>query len=279
MNSITLDSLVPAPTVAQGYVNREIKGFSDFDTFQAAKEAGHNVLIKGPTGTGKTYSVRAYAATQGLPYYTVALNQAIDFSTLFGTWVPDGTGSLVWQDGVITAMVREGKGCILLDEINMASERALARLYGLLDDRRELVLYEHNGEVLRIAPGSDFLIAAAYNPGYRGTRPLSQALPNRFAFKMHYDYDTEIEAQLIPLPSVREMSAKLRALGREVTTPVSTNMQMEFCEIAIAFSTDYAIGNWVEAFDEHEQAPVQNVVNLFRDRIAADVEALTEALQ
>lgn len=275
---MNLDSLIPAPSVAGAYINREVTGFSEFDTYEAALASGHNVLISGPTGSGKTFSARAFAASKGLPFYTVALNGAMDMATLLGAWVPDPSGSLRWQDGVLTTMVREGRGVVLFDEINMGAERNLARFYDLWDSRREIVLYEHHGEVLRVAPGSDFLVMAAYNPGYRGTRELSQALPNRFAFKMHFDYDTVIEAQLVPSASLRAVTDKLRVMAREVRTPISTNMQIEFCEIAMAFTTDYAISNWNQAFPASERQAVANIMDLFRDRIAADVAEATRML-
>lgn len=275
---IDLDALIPSPAVAAGYVGREVEGYREFDTFDAAMISGHNVLIEGPTGSGKTYSYRAYAASKGLPFYTVALNQALDMGTLLGGWVPEAGGGLEWHYGVIPTMMMEGRGVILFDELNMAAERNLSRFYDLWDSRREIVLYEHHGEVLSIAPGADILIGAAYNRGYRGTRELSQALPNRFAFKMEYDYDSAIEAQLVPSETICEVAGKLRLMRREIKTPVSTNMLIEFCEIAMAFSTDYAIANWNQAFPPSERASVAQVLTLNRDRITAEIEAASAAL-
>ena len=275
---INLDDLIPSPAVAAGYVNRTVKEFLEFDTFDAAVASGHNVLIEGPTGSGKTFSYRAYAAARGLPFYTVAMNQALDMGVLLGGWVPDGSGQLVWFDGVIPTMIKEERGVVLFDELNMAAERNVSRFYDFWDSRREIVVYEHYGEVLQIAPGSSILLGAAYNRGYRGTRELSQALPNRFAFKMRFDYDDEIEAQLVPSASIREVAGKLRLMKREVKTPVSTNMLIEFCEIAMAFSTDYAIENWNQAFPPAERASVDQVITLHRDRISEEIEAASTAL-
>lgn len=276
---VDLDSLIPGPSVAAGYVGRTIAGFREFDTYEAAMASGHNVLLEGDTGTGKTYSVRAFAATKGLPFYTVMMNGSLDMGVLLGAYSPTEDGKLEWVDGVITSMVREGRGVVLFDEINMAIERNIARFYDLFDARREIVLYEHHGEVLRVAPGSDFLVVAAYNPGYLGTRPLSQALPNRFAFKMEFDYDETIEAQLVVSSTLLEIAHKLRGMKREIKTPVSTNMLVEFCEIALAFSVDYAIANWCQAFPKHERQSVAQVMGLYKARLAEDIDRAARELE
>lgn len=277
--SVDLDSLIPSPKVAEGYINRNLRGFRDFDVYDAAMESGHNILIEGPTGSGKTFSWRAYAAYKGLPFYTVTVNGNMDNAMLVGSYSPTEDGSLEWVDGVITSMVRQRRGVLLWDEISMGAERTLARWYDLWDARREMVLYEHHGEVLRVPPGSDFLIGAAYNPGYRGGRELSQALPNRYAFKFEFDYDEEIEAELVPVVAVRELARKLRTMKREVRTPVSTNMQIEFCEIALAFSVEFAIENWVTAFATGERESVAQVTKLHAKMIETEIAALAEGME
>lgn len=272
--TINLDSLIPTSGVGDSYRNRELPGgFTDHDVMDAAMASGHNVGIYGPTGTGKTHAARAFAAKRGLPFYTIACNQAFDMSAIFGSWQPTADGSLEWVDGVLTTMAREGRGVVLVDEINMAAERALARLYGLFDSRREIVLYEHSGEVIRIPAGSDFVLISAWNPGYRGTRELSQALPNRMAFVMEFDYDDEVEADLIFIPAVREMARKLRTMSREIRTPVSTNMQVEFCEIALAFNVDFAMANWTAKFAEAERESVAQICHLHKAAITAQLDA------
>jgi MoxR-like ATPase len=273
-----LDTLVPGPQVAARYVNRLVGGYPEFDTYEAALASGHNVLVHGPTGSGKTFSWKAFAATKGLPFYSVVMSGDMDFGSILGRWVPDEQGNLVWVDGVLTSMVREGRGVCLFDELNFGSERNLARFYSLWDDRREIVLTEHHGEVIKVPDGAPVVFGGAYNPGYHGTRPLSQALPNRFAFKMEFDYDPEVEAQLIPSPTLMEAAAKLRGNKRAIHTPVSTNMQVEFCEIAMAFDVDYALQNWAMAFPVEERASVAQVMDLHRDRIATEIEAASRRL-
>ncbi len=174
-------------------------------------------------------------------------------------------------------MVHEQRGILLWDEINMGTERNLAKAYNLFDERREITLQEHKGEVLSAPAGCDFLIVAAYNPGYRGSRELSQALPNRFAFKLEFSYDPTIESQLVVSESLLELAGKLRRMDKEIKTPVSTNMQIEFCEIAMAFDVPFAIKNFLQAFPAHERESVTNVFNLYKTRISHEIDqALAE---
>lgn len=277
--AVNLDDLVPSPEVAARYVNRIVGGYHEFATYEAAMASGHNVLVEGPTGTGKTMSYRAFAATKGLPFYRAVLSQELDLGVLLGSYQPTETDTgLVKVEGVLTTMVREGRGIFLFDEINAGAERQLTRFYGLWDEARELVLKEFGGEVVRVQPGAQFLAVAAYNRGYRGMRELSEALPNRFAFKMRFDYDPDVEAQLVPSPSLLEAGGKLRAMPRQVTSPVSTNMLIEFCEIAMAFDIDYALTNFSEAFGPTERDSVAQVMGLYRDRIDAEVAAAAAAI-
>ncbi len=97
---INLDDLIPSSSVADRYIGRRIEGFREFDVYEAAMASGHNVMLTGPTGSGKTMSVRAFAAHRGLPFYTINVNGAMDMTTIFGGWVPTADGSLEFHDGV-----------------------------------------------------------------------------------------------------------------------------------------------------------------------------------
>lgn len=271
IKSIDLDSLIPKPQVADRYHNRVVGGFTDFDIFDTAMAAGHNVMLHGPTGTGKTFSTRAYAAARGLPWYRIPVNGAMDVAATIGGYSPGDTDHLEWHYGALPQGIIEGRGVYVFDEINMGVERNMARFYPLWDSGRELVIMEHMGEVLRIRPGSDVLLVAAYNPGYRGTRELSQALPNRFAFRMEFDYDYEIESGLVPSPTLLDVAQQLRSMTREIKTPVSTNLLIEFCEIGMAFDTTFAIENMAQLFPQSEIQSVRHLLDLNADNLAADL--------
>ena len=257
-----LSSLIPDPD--HDYISRKVGGVRDLDIMDKARRMRHNVLVYGPTGPGKTTMVMAYAAEQGLPFYSIPCNGAIDPRQLFGTWVPTSEqGKYEWVDGPVTAMVRAGRGVLLLNEVNFMPPRIGASFYSLLDSRREMQLIDHKGEVLKVK-GTGLLIVADFNPDYEGTRPLNEAFRNRFAFKLDWGYETAVEKQLVVSDSLLTMGQQLRAAYKkgEIDTPISTNMLMEFEDIASEVSYDFAVANFIAAFAAEEQPAVREVLKL-----------------
>lgn len=273
--ALDLDSLVEGPEIAASYIARDFHGVSDIDLLAAAHagdESGpFNVMMFGPTGSGKTHAVRAYAAAEGLPFYDIPGHAATNLAQHFGKWVPTADGP-AWIDGVITTMLREGRGVVLLDEVSFIPPKLLGLLHMLLDSRRRIVLEDHNGEVVTTNPeGPGILIVAQHNPGYAGTNPVNAAFLNRFAMKLRYEYAADIEEALVPLPSVLRVGDQIRAMRREVRTPVSTNALVEFCTMAASFNLALAIENFVNGFAESERASIQQVMELESANIAGEL--------
>jgi nitric oxide reductase NorQ protein len=153
---------------------REVAG--ERTVFRAAAAAGLPVLLKGPTGCGKSRLVEAMAAELGRPLVTVACNDDTSAADLLGRWLVQG-GDTVWQDGPVTRAVREG-AVLYLDEVAEAREDVIVVLHPLADHRRELVLDRH-AETL-VAPPS-FRLVASFNPGYRhGIKELKPSTRQRF---------------------------------------------------------------------------------------------------
>lgn len=260
--SLRLQRIARVPELSTTYVSRTTalgSHRSDFQVFDYAHTNHHNVLIEGPTGLGKTSAVIAWAGRHGKPFYAVSSNVAIDPSQLFGKFVPDGLGGFRWQDGPVTDLVRHG-GVLLINEINFLPERISTVLFSLLDSRREITLLDHNGEV--IAAHDDLLIVGDLNPDYEGTRPLNKALRNRFALQMSWDYDDDIERQLVRGTSLRELAGLLRRAQHdgEVDAPVSTGMLVEFEQIAAGLGLDAAVRNLVNHFPTEEEREAVAVV-------------------
>ncbi|MHA7856105.1 AAA family ATPase [Marinobacter shengliensis] len=166
---------------------------NEVELFSAAADNGLPVLIKGPTGCGKTRFVRYMAEKLGRPVYTVACHDDLTASDLVGRHLigPDGT---YWQDGPLTRAVREG-GICYLDEVVEARKDTTVVLHPLADDRRELPI-ERTGELLQAAPG--FMLVVSYNPGYqsllKGMKPSTR---QRFV-SMSFDYPKpEIEQTIV----------------------------------------------------------------------------------
>ena len=263
---------VPDKKWSKEYVQRRIpSGQTEFNIFDSALQNRENVLIFGPTGSGKTMSVLAYASERNMPYYNVASHNGIEISQLIGQWIPTPDGHYKWQDGAVTQIVRNG-GVLLLNEINFMPERFTTAIFSLLDDRRHLLLMGNNGEIVHAHP--DLLIVADMNPQYRGTRPLNEAFKDRWAHKLEFDYDPKIERTLIKSKSLIDMAGSLREAHekREIQTPVSTRSLVVFSNNIKTLGLDYAIYSFLNGFgDSKERNAVRMIVeNTYKANIAND---------
>src|SRR3974390_1296765 len=133
------------------------------DVFKAAFSQNLSILLKGPTGCGKTRLVEAMAFDLGRPLITVACHDDLTTADLLGRFLPHG-GETNWVDGPLTRAVREGAICYL-DEIVEARQDTTVVLHPLADYRRRLPI-ERLGVTLDAAPG--FGLVVSYNPGYQG---------------------------------------------------------------------------------------------------------------
>ena len=131
------------------------------------------ILIKGPTGCGKTRFVQHMAARLGRPLYTVACHDDLTAADLVGRHLIGEQGTY-WSDGPLTRAVREGAICYL-DEVVEARKDTTVVLHPLTDDRRILPM-ERTGEILQAPPG--FMLVVSYNPGYqnllKGMKPSTR---------------------------------------------------------------------------------------------------------
>lgn len=130
--------------------------------FSAAWRNGLPVLLKGPTGCGKTRFVQSMAAELGRGLYTVACHEDLTAADLVGRFLLRG-GETVWEDGPLTRAVREGAICYL-DEVIEARADTTVVIHPLADHRRELNIDRLN---LRILAPPEFMLVMSYNPGYQ----------------------------------------------------------------------------------------------------------------
>jgi len=148
----------------------------ELELFQAAWTARMPVMLKGPTGCGKTRFVEHMAWRLNRPLVTVACNEDMTASDLFGRYLLDAEGTR-WQDGPLTFAARHGAICYL-DEVVEARQDTTVAIHPLTDDRRVLPL-EKKGELLRAHP--DFLLVISYNPGYQSLmKDIKQSTKQRF---------------------------------------------------------------------------------------------------
>ncbi|MCU7920936.1 MAG: CbbQ/NirQ/NorQ/GpvN family protein [Candidatus Thiodiazotropha sp. (ex Dulcina madagascariensis)] len=151
------------------------------------------VLIKGPTGCGKTRFINYMAARLGRPVYTVACHDDLSAVDLVGRHLIGDSGTY-WSDGPLTRAVREGAICYL-DEVVEARKDTTVVLHPLTDDRRILPL-ERTGEILKAPP--EFMLVVSYNPGYqnllKGMKPSTR---QRFV-AVRFDFPApELECEIL----------------------------------------------------------------------------------
>lgn len=130
--------------------------------FRAAFDRRLAIMLKGPTGCGKTRFVEAMAHRLGCPLVTVACHEDLTAADLVGRHLLEG-GDTVWVDGPLTRAVRDGAICYL-DEIVEARQDTTVVLHPLGDHRRQLTI-DRLGVTLEAAPG--FCLVVSYNPGYQ----------------------------------------------------------------------------------------------------------------
>ncbi len=154
----------------------------EIDVFERAFHCRLPVLIKGPTGCGKTRFVEHMAQRLNLPLYTISCHDDLSATDLVGRHLIGSEGTF-WQDGPLTRAVREG-GICYLDEIVEARKDTTVVLHALSDDRRLLPI-ERTGEMLQ-APAS-FMLVVSYNPGYqnllKGLKPSTRQRFISLSFK------------------------------------------------------------------------------------------------
>ena len=161
--------------------------------FTHAWQHGLPVLIKGPTGCGKTRFVQHMAHRLNLPLYTVACHDDLSASDLVGRFLI-GQGNTVWSDGPLARAVRSGAICYL-DEVVEARKDTTVVLHPLADDRRILPI-ERTGEQLQAPP--EFMLVISYNPGYQNLlKGLKPSTRQRFvALSLNYPV-AAVERQIV----------------------------------------------------------------------------------
>jgi nitric oxide reductase NorQ protein len=221
--------------------------------FETAYKAKLPVMLKGPTGCGKTRFVEAMAYRLGRPLVTVACHEDLSATDLVGRYLLEGDDT-VWSDGPLTTAVRHGAICYL-DEVVEARKDTIVLIHPLTDDRRILPV-EKLGILLN-AP-DDFMLVISYNPGYQSVlKDLKQSTRQRF-LSLEFDYPpAEAEARIVAHegginePTARDLvkiGEKVRNLkGHGLEEGVSTRLlvyagqmiargidPVTACEVAIA---------------------------------------------
>lgn len=220
----------PLPTQSSDEIPYYRETGSECALFEAAYRCQLPLLLKGPTGCGKTRFVAHMAARLGRKLFTVACHDDLTAADLTGRHLLID-GETRWCDGPLTRAVREG-GICYLDEVVEARKDVTVVLHPLTDDRRVLPL-ERTGEVLQ-AP-STFMLVVSYNPGYQHIlKSLKPSTRQRFA-ALSFDFPpADVEIEIVASESglskdlcagLVNLAQRIRALkGQDLEEGVSTRL-------------------------------------------------------
>ena len=202
----------------------------EVELFNIAYENKLPVMLKGPTGCGKTRFLSYMAYKMALPLITIACHEDLTASDLVGRYLLDASTTR-WQDGPLSLAVRHG-GICYLDEIVEARKDTTVVIHPLTDDRRVLPL-EKRGQILEAT--DTFMLAISYNPGYQTVlKDLKQSTKQRF-ISLEFDYpEASLEEEIVVHESgvdrktatdLRKIAEKIRALkDRGLDEGVSTRL-------------------------------------------------------
>ena len=186
----------------------------EVELFVAAYETKLPVMLKGPTGCGKTRFVEYMAWRLSRPLVTVACHEDLSSTDLVGRFLLEGDET-VWHDGPLTSAVKSGAICYL-DEVVEARKDTVVIIHPLTDDRRRLPI-EKLGTIIEAPP--EFMLVVSYNPGYQSIlKDLKQSTRQRFV-AMEFDYpnaDAETEIVVKEGGIDESMARDLVTVGQKV---------------------------------------------------------------
>ena len=231
---------------------------NEVELFEAAASMDLPVLIKGPTGCGKTRFIEHMGEKLNRKVYTVVCHDDLSSADLIGRHLINEKGTF-WQDGPLTKAVREG-GICYLDEIIEARKDTTVVLHSLADYRRVLPI-DRTGEVITAHP--DFMLVVSYNPGYQNVlKGMKPSTKQRF-ISMEFTYPKpDIEKKVIIKESGidDETATKLVSIASEIRNLSDTDIQEAVSTRLLVYASKLI----VKGFDPY-QACIHSIVQSLSD--------------
>ncbi len=240
---------------------------NEVELFESSAKMNLPVLIKGPTGCGKTRFIEYMGQKLGRNVYTVVCHDDLSAADLVGRHLINEQGTF-WQDGPLTQAVRNG-GICYLDEVVEARKDTTVVLHSLADYRRVLPI-DRTGEV--IEAHKDFMLVVSYNPGYQNLlKGMKPSTKQRF-ISLEFTYPKEeIEKEIV----MKESGVDEKIASKLVSIATSIR-NLDESELEEAVSTRlliYAAKLIVQGFDPYEACLHSIIYSL------SDESELIEVLQ
>ena len=210
---------------------------SEIEVFNSAHDLKLPLLIKGPTGTGKSRFVEFMANELGKKLITVSCHEETSATDLIGRFIIKGAET-IWIDGPLSMAVKNGS-ILYLDEVAEARPDVIVAIHSLTDHRRELFI-DKLGETIKAHP--DFQLVASFNPGYqKGFKELKPSTRQRFV-ALSFDYpQAKAEAEILVQETgiEKDIAQKLVAIGTKIrnltelglTETVSTRLLVDAAKL------------------------------------------------
>lgn len=231
---------------------------NEIKLFEAASSMNLPILIKGPTGCGKTRFIEYMGEKLNRKVYTVVCHDDLSAADLVGRHLIDENGTY-WSDGPLTKAVREG-GICYLDEIIEARKDTTVVLHSLADYRRVLPI-DRTGEVIEAHP--NFMLVVSYNPGYQNVlKGMKPSTKQRF-ISLEFNYpDEQKEKEIVISESGvdKDIATKLVAIAKEIRHLDDTDIQ----EAVSTRLLVYAAKLIVQGFEPYE-ACIHSIVQSLSD--------------
>ncbi|WP_414054856.1 ATP-binding protein [Macrococcus equi] len=235
-----------------------------------------NVLLKGPTGSGKTKLAETLGHDMNQKINSINCSVDLDAESLLGYKTIEnvnGESKIIFVDGPVIEAMREGN-LLYIDEINMAKPETLPILNGVLDFRRTIT-NPFTGEV--ITAHENFKVIAAINVGYVGTLPMNEALKNRFVvLDLHYINGEILKQVILEQTSLKDHNLidQINKFNQDLITMASQGQiseeassiraLLDFCDLTSVMPIERAAKRAIidKLDDEREQNAIINAMEL-----------------